>query len=75
MKNKLESIEAKISEEYNIKRYNEEKEVINEIKKDPNTFYNYAKKHARTNEKVGPIMDNKGNIHTNSKNIADLFKA
>ena len=32
------------------------------------------KKNSKTKDSIGPIMDNEGNIHSNSKNIADLLK-
>ena len=74
VKNKLKIVEANISKYHNEKRNKEEEEVIDDIKNDPATFYNYAKKYAKTKDTIGPIMDKEGNIHSNSKNIADLLK-
>ena len=74
VRNKIEIIEAEIAKNYNNRRNEEEEKVIGEIKNDPATFYNYAKKYSKTKDSIGPLMDSEGNIHSNCKNIADLLK-
>ena len=72
-KNELEIIEAKISKSLNNERLEKEDSVIEKIKSDSKISYKYAKSYSKTNEGIGPLMDEKGNIITENKSMADLL--
>ena len=57
----------------NYKRTINENEAIEKIKDDSKFFYKYAKNFSSTNESIGPLIDDKGNIVNGSKNMADLL--
>ena len=73
MKNKLENVEAKISESYNMKRDNDEDDALEKIKQNSKYFFNYAKKYSKTHDTIGPLIDGKGNIVSESKTMADIL--
>ena len=56
LKVELSDVENKINDSLKQKRDKEEKIVIDKLDKDTKPFFKYAKKMAKTNENVGPLM-------------------
>ena len=75
LKGKLEIIESKLSQSYDERRKSQEKEAIQKMRKDPRTFFSFAKKFSKAKTDVGPFLDEEGNLVTNTENIAEMLKA
>ena len=71
---KKAAVEKEISE--SIKAENEKKEIeaIEKMKRNPKMFFTYVKKFKNTDSKIGPLSDNTGKIHTDSKTKANLLQ-
>ena len=50
-------------------------DAIEKMKSNPKLFFTYVKKSLKTDSKIGPLSDKKGNIHTNSKTKANLLQS
>ena len=74
LKIKIYSIEEDLKSHYKTRRSKVEKEAINKIKKNPNAFYTYAKKFAKTFSGVGPLIDADGKVITDPKETAEALK-
>ena len=51
------SLESELKRLYLIQNKEEERKVIDEMKRNPNKFFNYAKARQKTKSKVGPLLD------------------
>ena len=74
MRESLEAIEIKLKDSYTSRRLEKEKIAISKMKRDPKTFFSYAKKFSRIHSDVGPFLDETGNLITNPEVIVDMLK-
>ena len=80
-KQKQEKLEKKILEiEDNMKRlikeevYMKEIQAIIQMRKNPKFFYSYVKKSQKTQTKIGPLQDQKGDLNTEPEIKANLLQ-
>ena len=50
-------LESELKRLYLIQNKEEERKVIDEMKRNPSMFFNYAKARQKTKSKVGPLLD------------------
>ena len=74
LRNKMESIEKDLKENYTDRRNKQENIAISKIKKNPYAFYAYAKKFAKTYNGVGPLLKEDGEVVTKPAEIAEVLK-
>ena len=61
LKDKLETIEIKLKNSYQKRRSEQEKTAIDNMKKDPKSFFTYAKRFSKSNADIGPFFNKDGN--------------
>ena len=74
LKEKLEMIEANLQKSYQERRLKQERRAIANMKKDPRSFFSYAKRFAKTNSEIGPFFNKDGNPVLESEVIVDMLK-
>ena len=74
LKGKLELIENELKSLYTQRRLGQEKKAIERMKKDPKSFFNYAKKFSKTNTDIGPFFDKDGNPVLEPKTIVEMLQ-
>lgn len=72
-KKKLD-IEAEMKELINIEIYKKEINALAQMKKNPKYFYSYVKKFQKTESRIGPLQDDKGNLSTDPETKANLLQ-
>ena len=61
LKDKLETIEIKLKNSYQKRRSEQEKTAIDNMKKDPKSFFTYARRFSKTNADIDPFFNKEGN--------------
>ena len=74
LRNKMESIEIALKENYTKRRTKQENLAISKIKKNPNAFYAYAKKFSKTYNGVGPLLKENGEVISEATGIAEALR-
>merc|ERR1711954_464804 len=74
LKRKLHIIEKQIANNYEQWKAKEEKEILDNLKEEPQRLYDYlkGKKHAKSN--IGPLMNKKGELTSEKSEMANLLK-
>ncbi len=60
----IRTLELQLTSEYEEKEQREEIKVLESIRSNPKSFFTYAQKGQKTREKIGPFVDDTGNINT-----------
>ena len=71
---KLQKIENDLKESYDKMRSKKEQEAVKKIKKNAKFFYSFATKSAKIKNKVGPLMDEEGEIKKDSESMANILR-
>ena len=71
---KKTEIEANIKISIDCEIEAKEREALKHIKTNPKAFFTYMKKHSKVSTNVGPLKDDKGNIHAESKVKANILQ-
>ena len=74
LKDKLEMIEANLQKSYQDRRSKQENKAIGNMKKDPRSFFSYAKRFSKTNSEVGPFFNKDGDPILESEAIVDMLR-
>ena len=67
-------IEKEIQKLLVLETEKKEYEVIQKMKKNPKVFYTYVKKFNKTLSRIGHLIDNEGNLHSDAKERANLLQ-
>ena len=57
----------------NDKNIKEENKIINEIKEKPKIFYKFAKRRSKTNESIGPLLNQNGSITSDQSEMCSIL--
>ena len=71
---RLQKIEKELEENQKRWKMSKEKEALTKIKKNPKYFYNYANKHAKLKNKVGPLINEKQETVKEPFEMAELLR-
>ena len=74
LRENLESIETKLQSSYETRRNDQERKPINKIKKDPKSFYGYAKRFSKTKSDIGPFFSQDGNPIHEAEEIVEMLR-
>ena len=67
-------IEAKIKYSIETEEMRKEAEILEKIKANPKAFYSYAQRKRKIKCKVGPLIDQNGNLQSDYKTMADILQ-
>ena len=71
---KLQQIEKELKDSYDKMRMKKENEAVRKIKRNPKYFYSFANKSAKIRNKVGPILNEGGEIKNEPEAMADILR-
>ena len=67
-------VEAKIKYSIETEEARKEAEILEKIKVNPKAFYSYAQRKRKLKCKVGPLIDESGNLQSDYKTMADILQ-
>ena len=74
LEDKKVNLENQIKESIQCERQQKERKMIENIKYNPRSFYTFAKQKRKVKCKVGPLKDQKGELHSDPKKMADILQ-
>ena len=72
---KKAEIEDKIKYSIETEEMRKEAEILEKIKVNPKAFYSYAQRKRKLKCKVGPLIDQNGNLQSDYKTMADILQS
>ena len=73
LKEKIVEIEKQLLDSHQKEKKNTEEKVIKACKKNRKYFFSYAKKYRKVKQNVGPIIDQKGDMKSNPKDMSEII--
>ena len=74
LEEKIMEIESQIKSLISQELYNKELKAIGKMKKNPKFFYSYVKKSQKVESKIGPLLDEQGNLNSEPEIKANLLQ-
>ena len=71
--NEVLEIEKKLMKSYKEETSYEEKKAVDAIKKNPKYFYRYARRFSKARSNIGPLLDEQGELVSDSYAMANLL--
>ena len=74
LKMRLQEVESQLENHYNKRRESQENDAIGKIKSNPKYFYSYAKRFSKLKSSIGPFTDDRGDVVSDSYEMAEMLK-